>query len=109
MHIATERNQVKVIELLVSHDSTDVNAKNNALATALHIAAIHGLPECANVLLAHPNIEINPLNDIGQTPLYNTRLMCRLRDSGVRVSTEDMSGMNGIHRIATSFAAKSGV
>lgn len=60
------------MSLLRDHPDLDINwAMSNSFAsTALHLAADYGQDSIVRILLAHPDINVNPLDNHGATPLF---------------------------------------
>ena len=58
------------MRILLDVGKANVNAKNNLSNTPLHYAALGGRIEAATLLIER-GAEINPINDVNDTPLDN--------------------------------------
>ncbi|KAI3038218.1 hypothetical protein CBS147353_11912 [Aspergillus niger] len=74
LHCAAENGHDPVVQVLLTNEQLDVNARDHRKSTALHEAAWKGHLAVANLLLTKPNIDINVEDRYGCTPLwYATR------------------------------------
>ncbi|GCB25504.1 ankyrin-1 [Aspergillus awamori] len=74
IHCAAENGHDPVVQVLLTNEQLDVNARDHRKSTALHEAAWKGHLAVANLLLTKPNIDINVEDRYGCTPLwYATR------------------------------------
>ncbi|BCS00198.1 ankyrin repeat domain-containing protein [Aspergillus luchuensis] len=74
LHRAAENGHDPVVQVLLTNEQLDVNARDQRESTALHEAAWKGHLAVANLLLTKPNIDINVENRYGCSPLwYATR------------------------------------
>jgi ankyrin repeat protein len=63
--LAVERNRFEIVKLLLNCLLVDVN-KTIPLCSAVHSKRIN----CLKLLLAHPNIQINAVNEYNETALF---------------------------------------
>ncbi|GAA92342.1 ankyrin repeat protein [Aspergillus luchuensis IFO 4308] len=74
LHCAAENGDDPVVQVLLTNEQLDVNARDHRKSTALHEAAWKGHLAVADLLLTKPNIDINVEDRYGCTPLwYATR------------------------------------
>ncbi|KAI3034865.1 hypothetical protein CBS76997_10987 [Aspergillus niger] len=74
LHCAAENGHDPVVQVLLTNEQLDVNARDHRKSTALHEAAWKGHLAVADLLLTKPNIDINVEDRYGCTPLwYATR------------------------------------
>ena len=67
--VALEKNQAKVVDLLISCPAIEVNAKDPINRTALHFACWKGNVAMLSKLLAIPGLLLNERMDRGRTPI----------------------------------------
>ena len=67
IHYAAD-NEIS-LALLLEEKDIDVNAVNKDGNTALHLAAANKCAKCVEMLLAHPKINKNPINNEGYSPI----------------------------------------
>ncbi|MFH1643760.1 MAG: ankyrin repeat domain-containing protein [bacterium] len=67
LHLASKKGQFEVAQILIENGA-NVNAKNIDGETPLHIAVRIGDEKLTNLLLNQENIELSPVNNLGQTP-----------------------------------------
>ena len=67
--VALEKNQVEVVDLLISCPAIEVNAKDPINRTALHFACWKGDVAMLSKLLAVPGLLFNERMDRGRTPI----------------------------------------
>ncbi|KAK2794856.1 hypothetical protein FQN50_009841 [Emmonsiellopsis sp. PD_5] len=72
---AADGCHVSSVGILLDHPDVDVNAKNKAGMTALHVAAYKGNERVVNMLLDHPGINVDCRNLDNETYLeYSSRV-----------------------------------
>ena len=71
LHGATQRNDLKTVELLIQHGA-DVNTRDYNQSTPLHIAAIENHRDWSKIVevLLENGAEVNALDDDSRTPLH---------------------------------------
>ncbi|KAI2861456.1 hypothetical protein CBS76997_10186 [Aspergillus niger] len=69
LHCAADKGHYPVVQVLLSNEQLDVNARDQRESTALHEAAWKGHLAVADLLLTKPNIDINVEDRYGRTPL----------------------------------------
>ncbi|KAJ5500692.1 hypothetical protein N7453_009743 [Penicillium expansum] len=71
LQVAIIMEHVEIVHLLVSYDeSLLINNQGPCSFTALMFASAHGMFEIAKMLLEHPNINVNAVDDQGRTSLW---------------------------------------
>ncbi|KFM75041.1 putative ankyrin repeat protein, partial [Stegodyphus mimosarum] len=70
LHHCAQKNLLRMVTLLLNAQC-DVNATDLNGDTALHIASSKGLADMVQVLVSHPETDINIQNIRGSTPLLN--------------------------------------
>lgn len=67
-----DNNVTKVKELLLKPDFYDFNWPNPRTLgfTPMHVACAHGYVEIVRLLLNDPNVKVNAVNHLKQTPFY---------------------------------------
>lgn len=101
-----------VLEVMLLRDGVDPNTKNRKGKALLHDAARDTYPRFVDVLLAHPDIDVNIPDNTKCTPL-----MYSMTDSASRFTLAKLIGRKGINinlqnlddRTALSFAASGGM
>ncbi|KAI8887352.1 ankyrin [Backusella circina FSU 941] len=95
------------IQNLLGQVYLDINMKSGPnKTTALHEASLLGFHHGVDLLLAHPDIDINAVDGQGQTPLHyavqTNQVECiqRLLSLGARMDLRDMCGRLPIHLAA---------
>lgn len=69
--VAIKSYNIEALNFLISLPSIDINEKNAILLKSpLHVAAKRGYENILKVLLDHPNIDFNPTDIIGRTPVF---------------------------------------
>lgn len=71
LHIAVQKKQIKIVNILLEQEFCDLNLFNLRGQTALHLAALaDSSVDILRALLKHKNIKKNPVDNFGQTPLH---------------------------------------
>jgi len=97
----------EVKEILRSNFTLDVNWEDSRGCTAFHRACRKGHDDIVSILLAHPNIDVNPKNDWKETPFMlacsdgKTSYVCLLKDSRVNIDEPDGDGHTPLWRAAS--------
>ncbi|CAI7989108.1 E3 ubiquitin-protein ligase MIB2 [Geodia barretti] len=68
LHTATHVNRYQIAKVLLDEGS-DVNARSSVQHTPVHIATIWGYSRLLSLYLSHPKCQVDPLNELGSTPL----------------------------------------
>lgn len=99
----------QVKSLLLTHESLDVNWRNDAGWSALHTASLNGHDSILQLLLAHPAIDVNVRDDDGDRPFlvafFAGNLPCipvLLRDSRVDINSPNRFGRIPLHWAAAN-------
>lgn len=69
VHHAARNDSEEIIALLLSMEGIDINAREGAGWTALHLAGVWGSFKAMQALVLHPDIDINARDDENLTPL----------------------------------------
>jgi len=95
---AFDGNETEVRKILKENPSTNVNWKDSGLA-ALHLASFSGHDKVVELLLAHPDIDVNQKDESSETPFYSAcahgKIACvqlLLKDTRVLVNEPRRSG-----------------
>lgn len=94
LHHSVQKNQQRLVKLLLVEGQCEVNAADLNGDTALHIAASKGLVEMARILLSTPGVDVNVQNVRGSTPLLSavesgfTRVVELLLDAYLEADSE---------------------
>ena len=106
---AREGDIFQVKSLLLTHESLDVNWRNDAGWSALHTASLNGHDSILQLLLAHPAIDVNVRDDDGDRPFlvafFAGNLPCilvLLRDSRVDINSPNRFGRIPLHWAAAN-------
>ncbi len=70
LHVACSNGASQIAQLLISHQTTNVNTENSGGYTALYYAIVYGHLSIAEMLLAHPNINVNKQDRFGESCLH---------------------------------------
>ena len=69
LHLSVNNNNTEITIKLLEHPECNIESENYAKNRPLHVAAIKGSLECANILISH-GIDINTQNNYLRTPLH---------------------------------------
>lgn len=100
---SNKKNKKEIIEFLLEHGA-DVNMSDSKGDTPLHHAVLNGEDETVALLLLCPAININQLNDEGETALYkaciteNQLIAKKLIDAGALANQGDKDGITPLHQ-----------
>jgi len=108
---ATSGDITSLLSLL--HTDANVNAVNSQNSTPLHLAIKRNHTDCFEVLLRHPQIELQNLDKWGRTPLHTAVIWQRLdllkrlvEHEPDSVNIPDMDGKNVLHIASASGATE---
>ncbi|KAB2105292.1 hypothetical protein AG0111_0g7058 [Alternaria gaisen] len=114
LHEAVRANDIAVTKVLLGRGDLDVNIKDTSgfdnpnKQTPLHLATDRGLKEMVELLLLHPDIDVNPRDENGETPLHTAArkdrmeiLVLLLAHPGIDVNSRDAGGGTLLHASAT--------
>ena len=76
--VAVYDERADIVDLLLSHPSIDVNAKDSELDTALHKACLFFNEAILHKLLATPGLLLNEKNWLGETPIMSAARLGRV-------------------------------
>jgi ankyrin repeat protein len=69
LHSAVTHGNLQMLKTLVDHSSIDINAKDENSSTALVEACLKLKPDAVEILLGHPNVDLNLQGSLGRSAL----------------------------------------
>lgn len=101
--LATQGEDVGMVQALLATPNIDVNAKDHLGWTALMFASAFGLVQVMELLLNDPRIDVNCVDEEGSTPLimaassgHDTAVKLLLAADGIDVDREDNHGWTAL-------------
>jgi ankyrin repeat protein len=102
IHVAADKGDLVMVQLLLASDSSLADSRDDEGMTPLHYAALNGNGDLMHTLLAN-RASIDAKDGSGQTPLHmavvfhNTRAVQILLDAGANVNAADSNGQTALH------------
>ena len=104
---------MEVFRLLVSQENIDLSARDDQMATALHVASEYNLVECIKMLLSIPDAcDVDAKDRTGMRPLHRAAsrdaseaCKCLLVTGGAQIDPQTPYGSTPLHLAAANSAA----
>jgi ankyrin repeat protein len=111
LHYILKEGYEDFIEMLLARGDVDINQRNTAGDSPLHLACALGAAAIVDVLLSKSGIDVNAVNEQEQTPLHLAEpfpeIVLRLIDRpDLDINHVDNSGQSPIHRFVGSGAVE---